>query len=68
MSAASWGQEGVKAFSCRVAVSCPLCPSARVHTHTHLPNLHPELGLGTEDGKGEAEDSGDLGKPHCFQK
>lgn len=55
-------QEGVGAFSYRVAPvsDAPPCPP--------FPRNLLELGLGTEDREGESGDSGDLGKPHCFQK
>lgn len=55
-------QEGVGAFPYGVA------PVSAAPPYAPLPLNLLELGLGTEDREGESGDSGDLGKPHCFQK
>lgn len=48
--------------------SLPRPPCSCTHTQTSLSNLHPELDVGTEEGKGQLGDPGDPGEPHRFQK
>ena len=64
-SAPLWEQEGVEAFSCRMAPvsAASSCPQhTHTHAHTPLPVLHPELSLGTEDEQVDPGDSRDLGE------